>query len=118
MIGPLARCADDLDRVLDAVAGPDQPDAAAYRLSLPAPRHTALRGWRVLVLAEHPLAACAGEMRAAVEGVAERLSRAGATVARTSPLLPDLEDVCNTYTTLVTTCWAVRAGRQDDAHGA
>jgi hypothetical protein len=24
-------------------------------------------------------------------------------VARTSPLLPDLEDVCNTYTTLVTT---------------
>ena len=103
VIGPLARCADDLDRVLDAVAGPDQPDAAAYRLSLPAPRHTALRDWRVLVLAEHPLAACASDMRAALEGVAERLSRAGATVARTSPLLPDLEDVCNTYTTLVTT---------------
>ena len=31
------------------------------RLSLPAPRHTALRDWRVLVVAEHPLAACASE---------------------------------------------------------
>jgi len=103
VIGPMARCADDLDRVLDVVAGPDQPDARAYHLSLPAPRHAALRDWRVLVLAEHPVAPCATDMRAAVEGVAELLSRAGATVARTSPLLPDLEDVCNTCTTLVTT---------------
>ena len=103
MIGPLARCADDLDRVLDAIAGPDQPDAAAYRLALPAPRHAGLRGWRVLVLAEHPAAACSSDMRAAVEGVAEGLSRAGATVARTSALLPDLEDASATYTTLVTT---------------
>ena len=103
VVGPLARCADDLDRVLDAIAGPDQPDAAAYRLALPAPRHAALRGWRVLVLAEHPAAACSSDMRIAVEGVAERLARAGATVARASPLLPDLEDVSSTYTTLVTT---------------
>lgn len=103
VIGPLARCADDLDRVLDAIAGPDQPDATAYRLALPAPRHAGLRGWRVLVLAEHPAATCSSGMRAAVEGVAERLSREGAAVARTSPLLPDLGDASATYTTLVTT---------------
>jgi amidase len=57
----------------------------------------------VLVLAEHPLAPCATDMRAAVDGVAELLHRAGATVARKSALLPDLEDVCNACTTLVTT---------------
>lgn len=103
VIGPLARCAEDLDRVLDALAAPDLPDAAAYRLALPPARHTDLRNWRVLVLAAHPVAACSTDMRAAVEGVAERLARAGTKVARSSALLPDLEDMCSTYTTLVTT---------------
>jgi amidase len=103
VVGPLARCAEDLDLVLDALAGPDSPEASAYRLTLPPACQESLRDWRVLVLTAHPVAACSADMRAAVEGVAERLSQAGAKVARASALLPDLEDTCNTYTTQVTT---------------
>lgn len=102
-IGPLARCAEDLDRVLDAIAGPDVPDAKAYRLVLPPPRHAGLKGWRVLVLDTHPSCATSNAMRGALETLAGRLSREGVKVARTSDRLPDLGATSERYTTLVHT---------------
>ena len=44
----------------------------------------------MLVLVEHPLAPTAAAVRAPIERLAARLEAAGAKVARSSPLLPDL----------------------------
>ena len=90
VVGPLARCTADLELALQVLAGPDVPEATGYRLALPAPRHAALSGWRVLALSAHPLAATAAEVRAAVDDAAERLARGGASVSRATDLLPDL----------------------------
>ncbi len=56
VIGPMARSAADLSLVLDVMAGPDPIDAGlAYRLELPAARHTAFRDFRVLVIDTDPV---------------------------------------------------------------
>ena len=103
VIGPLARSADDLELVLSALAGPDMPDDRAWRLALPVPRHERLGDFRVLLLTEHPAAACSADMRQAIEDTGERMARAGAKVVRQSDLLPDLQAISDTYSTVVTT---------------
>jgi amidase len=102
VIGPMARSAGDLSLALDIVAGPDDLDnAIAYRLALPSPRHDDLKGFRVLILDTHPLIPTAGSVRAAIERLAEHLGRAGAKIARASPLLPDLAASARLYTQLL-----------------
>src|SRR5204862_650230 len=51
VIGPMARSTADLSLLLDVIAGPDPLEAGtAYRLALPAPRHTALKDFRVVIV--------------------------------------------------------------------
>ena len=99
--GPMARSADDLALALDVLAGPDAPMATAYKLALPSPRHERLADYRVLVIDTHPLLPTANAIRAALDGLADRLAKAGAKVARTSPLLPDLGLLTRTYFSLM-----------------
>jgi amidase len=96
--GPMARSAADLELALDILVGPDQPDRMAYRLTLPATRHSELRDFRVLVIDDHPLLPVAGEIRGALDELAKRLTRSGASVARSSPLLPDLAESARLHT--------------------
>lgn len=100
VVGPMARSAADLALALDLIAGPDEL-AVAYRLALPAPRHTGLRGFRVLVIDTHPIIPADGATRAALNGLADNLARAGADVARASPLVPDLARMAGIYTELL-----------------
>jgi amidase len=102
VVGPMARSADDLALALDVLAGPDTPLATAYRLALPAPRHDKLSDYRVLVLDTHPLLPTGNAVRAAIARLADNLARAGAQVARSSPLVPDLALLGRTYQTLLT----------------
>ena len=90
VVGPLARTSADLQLAMDVVAGPEPDEAKGWRLDLPAPRHTDLADFRVLVLDRHPLAATDDEIAAALEGLAARLDALGAAVARSSELMPDL----------------------------
>jgi amidase len=90
--GPMARTAADLALALDLLAGPDEQDATAYRLSLPPARHNELKAFRVLVIDDHPLLPVANEIRSALDQLANRLGAMGASVARSSPLLPDLAE--------------------------
>ena len=99
--GPMARTAADLSSALDVIAGPDESEAAAYRLTLPPARHTALRDFRVLVLDNHPLLPVASEIKAALDQLAGRLTTAGAKVARSSSLLPDLAESARLHTRMV-----------------
>jgi amidase len=99
--GPLARTAHDLDLALGVLAGPDEDAAMAYHLALPPPRHATLDDYRVLVIDEHPLAPTAPEIQGALNGLAERVAKAGASVGRKSDALPDLAEAARVYIALL-----------------
>lgn len=97
VVGPLARTAGDLMLALDVLAGPDEAQATAYRLTLPPARHTRLERFRVLVLDTHPLLPTSREVSASIRQFAHCVRSAGARVADTSPLLPDLSRIAETF---------------------
>ena len=98
----MARAADDLLALLEAIAGPDElVDGVGYRLALPPPRAMKLAEARVLVLARHPLGPTDELVAAAIEALAAGLERAGASVSRASPLLPDLDAATRLYMRMV-----------------
>ena len=102
VVGPMARSAGDLSDLLDAIAGPDELEAGrGYRLALPQARHARLKGFRVLVLDNHPMMPVAGSIRTAIDRLAGQLARAGAKVKRESSLLPDLEGATRLYMRLL-----------------
>jgi amidase len=113
VIGPIAREAEDIALALDVVAGPDG-DAPANRLVLPAPRHGRLGGYRVFVMDGHPAAAVDAPVLAAIEDVADQLTREGATVARSSNHLPDMTKSWKLYQTMLHTIIS-RRGADPDA---
>jgi amidase len=90
VIGPMARSAVDLALLLDVIAGPDPLEAGkAYRLTLPPPRHDAMKDFRVLLLDTDPVMPTDSAVRGAIEKLAVNLGKAGVSVTRQSPLLPD-----------------------------
>ena len=90
VIGPMARGAADLSLLLDVMAGPDPLEAGkAYRLELPAARHSALKDFRVLVVDTDPVLPTDKVIRGTIDKLASNLDKAGAKVSRSSPLLPD-----------------------------
>jgi amidase len=54
--GPLARSAEDLELLLDVLAGPEGPTAKAWRFSLPAPRATRLVDFRIGLISDSSFA--------------------------------------------------------------
>lgn len=91
VIGPMARCVADLSLLLDVIAGPDPLEAGkAYKLSLPTARHDALKNFRVLVIDSDCLMPTGALMRSTIENLAVGLEKAGAKIARESPLWPNL----------------------------
>jgi len=116
VIGPMARCAADLTLALDVIAGPDAwHEGVGYRLELPAARHTALKDFRVLVLDTHPVMPIAANVRGAVETLAANLAKAGATVTRGSPLVPDLADGARLYMRMLVALFAAGAPPEEYA---
>jgi amidase len=90
VIGPMARSAADLALLLDTIADPDPLEAGkAYRLDLPAPRQTALKDFRVLVIDTDPVMPTDSVVRGSIEKLAASLAKAGVSIERQSKLLPD-----------------------------
>lgn len=90
VVGPMARSAADLALLLDTIADPDPLEAGkAYRIDLPAPRHTRLQDFRVLVIDTDPVMPTDTVVRGSIEKLAANLAKAGVTVERQSRLLPD-----------------------------
>jgi amidase len=103
VIGPMARGAADLTLLLDAIAGPDPLEAGkAYTLALPPPRHGELKNFRVLLIDTDPVMPTSKSMRAAIGKLAVNLGKAGATIARASPLLPDFAASSRLYMRMLT----------------
>jgi amidase len=84
-IGPIARSAADLRLALHVTGGLEQPEAAAFTWSLPAPRHTRLADFRVGVVLDHELSPVTGEVGALLSDTVDTLARAGATVVEGWP---------------------------------
>jgi amidase len=101
VVGPLERTAADLDLALGLLAGPDDADGLGYRFALPPPRHERLAEFRVLLIDTHPLLPTASAIGDALDRVAQELGHAGATVARSSRLLPDLAEAARLHRKLV-----------------
>ena len=102
VVGPMARSAADLALELEVLAGPDELwDGIGYKLSLPPPRHDKLSDFRVLVIDAHPLCPTAASVRAAVDGLSERLRKVGCAVELTSPTMPNLARTTRVYDELL-----------------
>jgi amidase len=101
VVGPMARTPSDLILALDCAVGPDQHEATAWRLELPPSRHRRLRDYRVLAIDTHPRVPTSEPVRAAIQARAAELERLGVSVARQSPLLPDLGLVADIFTQLL-----------------
>jgi amidase len=76
-------------------------EGIGYKLALPLARHQELSNFRILLIDTHPLCPSATGVRAALDRLAERLSRTGCSVARASPLLPDLAETARIYVQLL-----------------
>jgi amidase len=98
VIGPMARGAADLSLLLDAIAGPDPLEAGkAYKLALPAARHTELKNFRVLLIDTDPVMPTDKAVRGTLETLAANLAKAGVKVERQSRLLPDFAGSSRLY---------------------
>ena len=85
VFGPLARTAEDLDLLLDVLAGPPPEAALAWRLELPPPRHEDLAGYRVGVWLDEPGVPIDPAVRAVLGRGVDALADAGAQVAEAHP---------------------------------
>ncbi len=102
VIGPMARSAADLALLLDVIAGPDPLEAGVgYRLALPPSRHSDLKSFRVLLIDTDPVMPTNTAVRRAIEKLAGQLGKAGTTVTRRSPLLPDFAATTRLYMRLL-----------------
>jgi amidase len=98
VVGPMARGAADLSLLLDVMAGPDPLEAGvAYKLSLPSPRHSELKSFRVLVVDTDPTMPTDSAIRGTIDTLAKNLAKAGVKVERNSPLWPDFADSTRLY---------------------
>ena len=89
VIGPLARCAQDLELALDLLAGPIGAQARAMQVRLPPARP--VQQARCLLIDSGPGVTVASDVQARLHAVADDLQASGCTVERgTSELLPDL----------------------------
>ncbi|NQY55522.1 MAG: amidase [Ilumatobacteraceae bacterium] len=82
--GPMARNVDDLEVMLDVLAGPDRWNAPAWRLELPPPRAAALGELRLGAWIDDDVCPVDDDTRAALTGIVESLRSAGATVDDTA----------------------------------
>jgi amidase len=83
--GPIARSAEDLELALSVLAGPEVGEDVAWRVELPAPRRRRLAEFHVAVLPPIPWLAVDDEIAVALQDLAARLGRLGATVKETQP---------------------------------
>ncbi len=112
--GPLARSAEDLALALELCAGPDRRHARGWRLNLPRPQRKRLSEYRVAMWPQADFAPVSAEVADRVQGVADTLARAGATVSDRARPKIDIAKALETYYALL---WGViGAGVPDAVH--
>jgi amidase len=99
--GPMARCAEDLDLMLDVLAVPGPLMGNSWSLTLPVSNKKALSDFRVLVWTQDPLSPIDHDLEAAYKDMAEHLKTQGADVTIGAPEGMSLETFTPTYMNLL-----------------
>ncbi len=81
-VGPMARCAEDLELALGVIASPDPVTGTGWALDLAPARVEDVRSLRVGVWADDPACPTGPEVAAVLESAADALESAGASVDR------------------------------------
>ena len=109
VVGPMGRSAEDLEIGLGIMAGPDEIDAAGYRLTLSPPRQKTLREFKVAVMLDDPNAEVDAEVQAKIQAVADFLAKKRAKVSDRARPDIDTNEAARVYIHLLR---AATAGRQ------
>jgi amidase len=111
VVGPLARSADDLELALGVMAGPDEIDAAGWRLGLPAPTRKELRQFRVAIMYTDPNSEVDQAVQDRLQALADFLGRR--RVKLSDRARPDIDTV-ELHRVYVHLLRAATSGRQTD----
>ena len=100
VFGPIARAVDDLELLIDVLAGPNPDQAGAWKVELPGRRHESLSGYRVGLWLDDPVCAVESSAVDLLSTAASALASAGAQVSEARPPL-DLAEVQALFTSLL-----------------
>src|SRR5881397_3125978 len=107
--GPMARSGEDLELALDVAAGAEVGEDVAWQITIPPARRDRLADFRVAVLPAIDWVPVDGEIAAALENLAARLSRLGCQVKTAQP--EGLTDHRQHYALYLTLLAAVTSSR-------
>ncbi len=95
--GPMARSADDLQLLLDVVAGANPLMEAGWHLKLPAAKHKKLKEFRVLLWTDDPLCPIDQQMATLYQQLQQKLQASDVKLTVGSPLGMTLNDFYPLY---------------------
>lgn len=99
--GPMARTAEDLQLLLDVVAGPSPLMQPGWQLKLPAAKQKKLQDFRVLMWTQDPLCPIDQHLSAQYQKLQQTLLDNGVTVVQGAPLGMGLDDFYPLYLNLM-----------------
>ncbi|MGI9422108.1 MAG: amidase [Hyphomicrobiaceae bacterium] len=115
VIGPMARGASDLRLGLDVMAGPDLLQEAGWRLDLPQATQESLKDFRVAVKLSDPNSEVDAAYADALQNLADKLAKAGATVNDNAHPDIDTRRLHDVYVTLLRAATSTRLSDADFA---
>lgn len=83
--GPLARSAEDLQMMLDIIAGPEPPDRKAWKIQLPPARKQHLKEYKIGLWLDDPACAVDTAIGDKLQAAVDKLAKAGADVRDRKP---------------------------------
>ena len=111
VVGPLARGAEDLEIAMDAIAGPDEIDGRGWKLSLPRPKKTKLRDFKVAVLLSDPNAEVDNSVQGEIQKLADFLAKKKTRVSDKARPAIDTAELNDVFVRLLR---AATSGRMTD----
>lgn len=110
--GPLARSAADLSAAMELLAGPDGPEAKAYRYRLKPPRHRKLADFRIAVMLNDPVSDVDQPVQDLIERLAQWLTKRVKSISMTARPAFDTREAWDVYVKLLR---SATSRRQTDA---
>ncbi len=110
VIGPMTRGADDLEVALDAMAGPDEIDAVAWKVALPACAAGSLKDLRIAVKLHDPYCEVETAYLDRLQALVDALAKCGAKVTEAEPKL----DTARLYEIFILLIRAATSARTPD----
>jgi amidase len=115
VVGPMARSAGDLALALDVMAGPDPVEGAGWRLALPPPPRRTLRGHRIALVLDDPVAEVDRAVQDRLQDLADFLGRRGVRVDDRARPAVDAAEAQRVYVLLLRAATSARQTAEEFA---